>query len=62
MTNNYTAAIWNGYGEERPRWAAHCAATGVYYFPARYGKREAERLANRLNKRTSTTHGREPQA
>jgi hypothetical protein len=53
MTRNYSAAIWNGYGNERSRWAVHCAATGVYYFPKRYGKREAERLAHRMNERSN---------
>lgn len=50
----YSAAIWNGYGNERPRWAVHCSITGVYYFPQRYGKREAIRLAHRMNLRSNT--------
>lgn len=47
---NYSAAIWRGYGGERDRWAVHCRATGVYYFPARYGRQAAERQAARMNR------------
>lgn len=54
MTQNYSAAMWNGYGDERPRWAVHCRDTGTYYFPQRYGKREAERMARRMNNRSDS--------
>lgn len=47
---NYSPAIWRGYGGERDRWAVHCRATGVYYFPARYGRQAAERQAARMNR------------
>ncbi len=51
---NYSAAIWRGYGQERDRWAVHCAASGCFYFPARYGRRAAESMAARMNRKAPT--------
>lgn len=36
--------------EGRYRWAVLHHPTGVWYFPTRYGRLAAQRLANRLNK------------
>lgn len=54
MAGNYSAAIWRGYGAERPRWAVHCADTGCYYFPRRYGRAAAESMARTMNARAGT--------
>lgn len=48
---NYEAAIWRGYGNERPRWAVFCKATHVFYFPDRYGRKAAEKLARQMEER-----------
>lgn len=53
MAGNYSAAIWRGYGQERARWAVHCAATGCYYFPRRYGRAAAETMARTMNARAA---------
>lgn len=50
MSNNYSAAVWRGYGQERDRWAVHCQQSGCYYFPARYGREAAERMAAQMNR------------
>ena len=34
----------------RARWAVYCAASRVWYFPNRYGRAAAERMAARLNR------------
>lgn len=36
--------------EGRCRWAVLHLSTRVWYFPTRYGRLAAQRLANRLNK------------
>ena len=50
MAGNYSAAIWRGYGADRDRWAVYCSASRTFYFPARYGRREAESMAIRMNR------------
>lgn len=47
---NYSAGIYQGYGNERDRWAVFCAITHSWIFPSRYGKKAAEALAKRLNR------------
>lgn len=49
----YSVGTWRGYGAERPRLAVFCSETGVAYFPKRYGRKAAERLAVRMNKESS---------
>jgi hypothetical protein len=46
---NYEPARYFDAETRRYRWAVVCSRTWVYYFPARYGKKAAERLATRLN-------------
>ena len=44
----YSADIYRS-AEGRSRWAVLHAATGVWYFPSRYGQTAACTLARRLN-------------
>jgi hypothetical protein len=44
---NYQAAKYQG-NEGRERWAVYSAASRTWYFPARYGRRAAERMAATL--------------
>lgn len=55
MAGNYSAAIWRGYGAERPRWAVYCAASACFYFPRRYGRAAAESMARTMNARSDPT-------
>lgn len=53
MAGNYSAAIWRGYGQERPRWGVYCAASACFYFPRRYGRAAAESMARAMNARAA---------
>lgn len=47
---NYRAEQYRDTETGRYRWAALAVNSGAWYFPAKYGKGAALRLAARLNK------------
>ncbi len=44
----FHAAIYRP-ADGRPRWAVYCDISRVWYFPTRYGREAARKLASRLN-------------
>ena len=48
--NTFSAERYRDYSTGRERWAVLHHATGVWYFPASYGRLAARRLAARLNR------------
>lgn len=49
----FIAGKYHDQDTGKERWAVYCSESGVWYFPDRYGKREAERLASRMNREES---------
>lgn len=50
MQARYEAAVWPGNDGERARWAVAAHPTGVWYFPRSYGRKAAERMAERMTR------------
>lgn len=48
--NCYSVGKYYDAETSRYRWAVWCSQSQVWYFPQRYGRIAAERLAARLNK------------
>ncbi len=45
--NNYSVGTYSNGG--RDRIAVYCASSRVWYFPKRYGRKAAQRLADEMN-------------
>jgi hypothetical protein len=55
---NYSVGTYRDGG--RSRVAVYCASSGVWYFPKRYGRRAAERMARELNAQDRAYCGLDP--
>ena len=47
---NYQAARYFDQDTQRWKWAVHCAATSVWYFPTQRGYKASHRLADKLSR------------
>lgn len=51
--NEYVVALYSDPDTLRERWAVMHTGTRVFYFPNKYGKDRAQRLARKMNNEAS---------